>query len=60
MERTGCLESVEEAAEGKATALCVHCRQEKIFKDTVCCLSYGDMTELSLTRRRGLWPTACW
>ena len=30
-------QSVEMAAEGKGTATCMHCRQEKIFKDAVCC-----------------------
>lgn len=31
----------------------VCCRQEKILKDTGSCLSCGDVTDLSLTRRRG-------
>lgn len=57
MHKAGCPERVKEAAESKGTATCVHCKQEKIFKDTVCCWSYGDMTALSLRRRRGLWPT---
>lgn len=31
------LQSVEKTAEGKGTATCMHCRQEKIFKGAVCC-----------------------
>lgn len=51
MGRAGCPQSVAEAAEGKRTATCVYCRQEKVLKDTVSCPSWGDVTELSLTRR---------
>lgn len=51
--RAGCPQSVAEAAEGKRTAVCVYCRQEEVLKDAVSCLSWGDVTELSLTRRSG-------
>lgn len=37
VERAGWVQSVEKAAEGKGTATCVHCRQEKIFKGAACC-----------------------